>query len=436
MADIGKTTEQWEGLNSEIGKTSKLQTDVVGIPGKVTEEFKEAVKNVEKMNKSEEKGEKIAKKRNKSESAFYNIIKKTGEKAKTIAETFKTIATSIYAVGIGVAKFSILGGSLSGFLSLRGMRDLAYSAVSRQRGARGIGESPGRVSAFKTDYSRYVSPSMLNTISASQGSFAGRMWLSRSTGKSIGSIPNMKPTEIAQLAIMAAKKWWNSTPKSIRTQEYAKTKGFGQAGLSWEDIKRIGATSAHDLMAAQGQFKRDTLSFKLSDKASGEWYKLARQFTVSINTIGSTFQRKLSGLSGPLSDVVKSITKDFSALSDIALTPENIKSVGKAFHDAAEYLGSKEFINNIKRFGGAVAWAADSIMSIAKFFGYTETQKKAPISNQLREIYAGFKMPPLKNEKQNLPMSVHSFLYPNDVNINVTNGTGGDLVTSINGLGN
>jgi len=61
MADIGKTTEQWEGLNSEIGKTSKLQTDVVGIPGKVTEEFKEAVKNVEKMNKSEEKGEKISK---------------------------------------------------------------------------------------------------------------------------------------------------------------------------------------------------------------------------------------------------------------------------------------------------------------------------------------------------------------------------------------
>ncbi len=464
--NLEETSNLWADLNSKIEKSTEALKSVLGVSGDVTKEFEKINQELKDTNeagrefKKEIQGakkeihifyviiKKILKpvvKISEGIKTFYLLIRKTWKISKKIASSFGKIAKLVYRIGKGLTAFGVVGASLSGLATLWGLRELANSAVSRQRMARGIGDTPGRVTAFKTDYGRYVSPDMLNSIAASKGTMTGRMWLSRSTGRSMEDVQSMRPTQIAQLAIMSAKKWWDATPSAIRTQEYAKTKGFQESGLSWQDIRRIGATSMKDLRTAGRQFKGDVSAFGFSDKSAHEWYALSRQFMVAGNTIESTLTKKLAGLATPLSGLIESVTADFSALMDSELTPKNIKALGSAFHSAAEFIGSKEFINNIKRFGTAVGDAADMVVSFVRFFGgekqVVPVASEASLSYRLKmlgnisDTMPGNPRLSMQQEYANEKSRLHDFLYPNDVNVNITNGTGGDLSTSINGLG-
>lgn len=467
---IKGSAEKWSGLNSEIRLTVGMLRKVTLQSKDINEGFKDAALGISslsgaseeaakgfkdlnaELNKTNKKTKKLGEenvKNNKGMKVFYNLVKKTGKGAKRIAISFKNAAKSIYKMGKGLAAFGLIGASLSGIATLWGLRELANSAVTRQRTARGLGDTPGRVAAFKTDYGRYINPGMLNNIVASQGNLTGRMWLSQATGKPMSAVQSMRPTQIAQLAIMAAKRWWESTPKSIRTQEYARTKGFAEAGLSWQDIRRIGATSMGALRMAGNQFRQDSSAFGFSNRSAGQWYTLSRQFSVAGNTIESMFTKKLAGLATPLSGLIKSITNDFTALVNSELTPQNIKDFGEGFHNVAKFMGSKEFISSIKHFGTVVGQAANMIGRLVNFFGpniYNETTvpvaHEDSLAEQLRALRStpmvgnmpGKRYLPLKQEDINERKRIHSFLYPNDVNVNITNGTGGDLSTSINGL--
>lgn len=444
--NLEKNAQRWEDLNVEIEKSGVILKDILAPTKEINSELRKTKAAFKKL--VEETGQigSNTKKTNKGMKAFFNFAKKTWKVSKKIAISFKNTAKSIYKMGKGLTAFGLIGASLSGIATLWGLRELANSAVSRQRTARGLGDTPGRVTAFKTDYGRYVNPDMLNTISSSQGNLTGRMWLSRSTGKSINDIQGMRPTQIAQLAIMSAKRWWDSTPVSIRTQEYARTKGFQEAGISWQDLRRIGATSMLALKAAGSQFRADSSAFGFSDRSAGQWYNLSRQFSVAGNTIESSLTRKLAGLATPLSGLIKSVTDDFNALVNSELTPENIKSFGDAFHDVSKFIGSKEFISGIKHFGEVVGEAASMIVSFMRVFGYGKSNtvpsaQPASLAYQLKAMSTDLTSAPgtprlsMQQAYANEGRRLNSFLYPNETNVTITNGTGGDISTSINGLG-
>jgi len=302
-----------------------------------------------------------------SERTMHKMVKSSGELAKNIFGIGKFMM-KLTAAGIGF-----------GAAGLWGMDSLGRSAVSNQRTARGLSLSQGQTRAFGTDLGRYVPQSMLSNVAGAQADFGKLPYLAMAAGVSLQQAQTMGVDELSIKAAMHAHDVWKNTPPELRTQQVMSSKGFTQIGLSMEDIRRLGNTPSSALRAGAAQYRSDTGTLNVSDKSTDAWYKLTRQVTLAGQTIETVLTNKLAQLAPTISDVVNSLTKDFSALIQ-GITPEEIKKFGDGVKSVAEYLGSKEFLANLKSFG-------DLIVSILRATGHAVAVFK-PSTPEDRKQYA------------------------------------------------
>ncbi|WP_430229716.1 hypothetical protein [Paraburkholderia tropica] len=112
-------------------------------------------------------------KNTKAQKNFSDETERGNESLKKMKENAEGVAGSVFGIGKWLLKLGAWGAGLAGLggiLSGLGLKDLASSAVDTQRSARGLGMTPGQLTAFNQDFgSRYLDESTLGAYFAEAG---------------------------------------------------------------------------------------------------------------------------------------------------------------------------------------------------------------------------------------------------------------------------
>lgn len=291
-----------------------------------------------------------------------NALKQMKKHAEGVAGSIFGIGKWLIKMGAWGAGLAGLGGLLSGF----GLKELASSAVDTQRGARGLGMTPGQLTAFRQDFGgRYLDESVLGSVANAQNSFIGRVWLSRAAGQNMGQVESEDPGQLAAQLAIRAHDWWQNTPANMRTSEMLQSSGFAQSGFSLAMMRQLGNTPIGELQRAASQYQSDQGRFAVGDRGTDAWYGFLRQIKDAGNVIETDLKNRLVSLAPNLQHFIDVIGKDAMKLIDQIFTPQNLGALESGIDKLSEYLGSKEFAQNIKEFGGAVSNIAQDAKALA-----------------------------------------------------------------------
>jgi hypothetical protein len=302
----------------------------------------------------------------KFQKAFGDAVQSQLVNMRKMSSLAKDINKSILGIGAGLIKIGGLGAGLAGF-SFFGLDILGRSAVAGQRQARGLGLNQGQVKAFKTDFSRFISDSILSSVAGAQNDLSKRAYLALATSTTYKQAGEMGVDQLAIKATMRANEWWNKTPASMRSEQTFAATGLPQIGMTMEDARRLGNTPRSELMTAQGQYGTDVKSLAISDKNTAAWYQLTRQVTLAGQVIETSLINKLQSLAPVLGGMVNNLTHDFEALVS-GVSEKSLNELGDSIKSFAEYLGSPQTLQNFKDFGSAIMDVTHIILKAVAYF--------------------------------------------------------------------
>lgn len=302
----------------------------------------------------------------------FNIMAREGlHTMSKMAKEASNVGKAVFDIGKWLLKLGAIGGGIAGLGGILGaisLRDLAHSAVTEQRGARGVGLTPGQYKAFGMDFGRFLDPSILSHVADAQNSYQGRVWLGLATGLGAQAVANQGPDQLAIRLATRAHDWWTKTPASQRTAENLAAAGFTQSGLTLEDVRRLGNTPMSELQSARAQYGRDQRSLNVSNGTTQAWYEFDRQITLAGRTLETSLTNKLVELAPSLRSFVTTLTKDADQLINDIFTPKNLKAVEDGITGLTTYLGSPAFKQDLKDFADGIADIVGAIRKVGRFF--------------------------------------------------------------------
>lgn len=316
----------------------------------------------------------------------FNIMAREGlHTMSKMAKEAANVGRAVFDIGKWLLKFGAIGGGIAGLGGILGaisLRDLAHSAVTEQRGARGVGLTPGQYKAFGMDFGRFLDPSILSHVADAQNSYQGRVWLGLATGLGAQAVANQGPDQLAMRLATRAHDWWAKTPSSQRTAENLAAAGFTQSGLTLEDVRRLGNTPMSELQSARAQYGSDQRSLNVSNGTTQAWYEFDRQITLAGRALETSLTNRLVELAPSLRAFVTTLTKDADQLINDIFTPKNLKAVADGISSLTTYLGSATFQQDMKDFAGLIGLIANAIRKAARFLGIdTSSSSNAEVGN-------------------------------------------------------
>lgn len=293
-----------------------------------------------------------------------SAMKRLGKGAKELKET-------LFGIGGFLMKLGVLGvgSSIAGFF---GMDKLAQFAVGTQRQARGLGMTTGQLQAFKTDYDRFgLDEGTLNTVANSRTDLS-KMWAIQ---RALGGMPQdqidrLDTGELTARLAQQAHDWWSSTPSNQHNEAFYQASGLPQAGISLDQARLLGNTSASELMRALVQYKGDRNRLGISDKSTDALYSFSRELEKTGRMLETSLANHLAPLGTGLELFTKRLGEDADALFNKILTPENLDKVEKGLEGVADYLVSDDFQKVLKEAGHDIAFLCTALFDAAKFIAH------------------------------------------------------------------
>lgn len=307
----------------------------------------------------------------KAQKEFASIARNGSSELEKMAKHAKTLGSEVFGIGKFLMKIGTIGFGLTGvgaILSGLGLRDLARSAISNQGEARSIGVTPGQLSAFQTDFGRYVDPSILNRAADAQSDMRKIPYAMLATGQSISAIQNESPDELSMRMMQRAHDWWSNTPLSMRNSQTLQGTGLNQF-MSFEEVRKLGAMTPQEFSAAQTNYRKDASTFNVSDKSTDAWYGFEREIEAAGRLLKTDLTDRLSQLAPDLQHFVDVFSKDAKKLVDDIFTPSNLQSLENGIGKLTDYLGSPAFQQDLKDFAGLIGLVADKMRAAARFLG-------------------------------------------------------------------
>jgi hypothetical protein len=295
-------------------------------------------------------------------------------KMKGIAKHAKEVSESIFGIGKFLMKTTGWGAGLFAGATF-GMNKLAESAVGNQRSALGLGMTTGQYRSFNTDLGQYVDPSMLNSVSENKGNLLGRMWLSRATGLSQDQVLNTDPGTLAAQMALKAHDWWASTPSSMHTVDYLRTKGFLESGMTFEGVQLAGNTNRSLLQGGLDNYRKDSAILDIGASTTNKMYDFMRQVTVAGQSLETVLTKKLADLGPHLGNLITGIEKDAELLLNNIFTEKNVNAIASGIDTFTKYLGSQEFRDAVQKFLDAVKVLGNAAIKAA---GWLKPDTDAP----------------------------------------------------------
>lgn len=323
-----------------------------------------------------------------AQKKFSEEVKRSDKNMKDLKKGVGEFAHEVFGIGKFLMKLGALGLGITGvgaILSGFGLRDLARSAISTQGEARSIGVSSGQLSAFETDFGRYVDPSILNRAAEAQSDLRKVPYAMLATGQSFSAVQNESPDDLSLRMMQRAHDWYNNTPVAMRNAQTLRGTGLDQF-MSFEEVRKLGAMTPEEFTEARSNYQKDAKAFNFSDKSTDAWFGFEREIEAAGKLLKSDLTDRLAELAPNLKDFIHNISGDAKILIDDVLSPQNLKSAGEALHDFATYLGSSQFRQDLKDIAGLFVDLASAMRKAAKFLGIDTS---TPVSEDVKSLDLG-----------------------------------------------
>ncbi|WP_426271328.1 hypothetical protein ACN9MB_07400 [Dyella kyungheensis] len=310
-------------------------------------------------------------------------LKKMTTEAKDLAHTL---------FGIGKFFFQLNGGALLGTVGgLFGMDKLAARAIANQRTARGLGMTTGEYRAFGTDLGRYVDDGMLENIANAKNDLTKQVYLQRASGLSPAQTDHMNPGALAGQLALKAHDWWASTPDSQHNTQFLATTGFGQLGMTMDDIRRSGIADRSELLRGMNQFAQDSRQLNISDRNTDAMYAFYRDLELAGQKLETVFTNRLAELGPTLGGLITTLGKDAEILVNDVFSKENIQALESGIDNLTNFLGSQEFRDDVKAFADGIGAIAKAISDAKSLFspGGASGSKSGPANDDGTPVAPG-----------------------------------------------
>lgn len=296
-------------------------------------------------------------------------IKHLKESAKWTADVAKNVASTAFSAAKWVA-FSAIA---SGF----GLGGLAASAGGARRASQGLGINTGELRAANVNFGKYIDPEgALGNIAGAQSDLS-KQWVFKALGqntegKNAGDIlPEILPK------LVAAFKAGGSTTQG------AQARGLDQL-VGIDDLRRLSSLTEKELTDTIAAYRKDRASLDVDDATGRAW----QDFLVSMKRAGEGIEvsliKGLKTLTPFLEKFADGIGKAIDSFVSSGGLQVWIEKVGAALEKLGNYLGSKEFADDVDSFMGAIHTMATYL---AKLF------PKSPVAAEVAQGTVSSTMP-------------------------------------------
>lgn len=365
-------------------------------------------------------------------------VKKTTESTKTLGDEFrkilneferaapkifKIIGSMLGPVGLPIimgAGAALLIGKLFSMAQQK-MYALGETAIAGQKSGRMLNTSAGGVRAFENDFGRLADPSMLQKIAEAQFDPEKQVYLMMASGsKSLAEVQKSTPEELSHKIIAHANQVMNTIPSAMKNTAGLTAFGFPQLGFTATDMNLWKNTPKGEIEKAYGDYTHDKKKLAISDSSADKFYEQNRLMNLSVG-------RKLSLQIDKFDDLAVSTGNLVNAFADAR---EKMYGMFKGYAwEDPDYAAPSSLKNS---FTGVLdsfskPWqptAFDPTAEVKKnlsSFNMFEPRVTTPTA---AATGSSVMAAPGKTIKSGAP----------NVNVMITNATGSNLVTSINGL--
>jgi len=345
---VGDQKKAWEQLESAIGKADATMQSPLETAHKIPEELKKATTEMDH---------------------FGTSIHQSGRGMKAMLADSERVAKSIFGIGKFLLKMGVMGiGAAAG--GLFGLDALANSAMSRQRGARGMNVTAGELAGFKTNMSRFVNPDAILESSASMPTDVGLTIAAQKMGLSPGTLRNESTIQRSFDIINKSRDIWERNKNNPLATSVPEVQGAMAFGLTPDAMRRLANTHKSTLLASERQVGIDSRKMGFNDSVAKEWALLAIQFHRSGVMIETVLIKGLAKLAPEFNKLSKEFTSWFSVFVQSGEASKYIEKFKTDLKEVADFVGSSAFKKDMERFGQALGDLTEAVIWAAGKLGW------------------------------------------------------------------
>lgn len=288
----------------------------------------------------------------------------------------RKFASNIRDATSSLLKWTSLTSVFSGLLGiggLFGLDRLASAVGAGRRSSLGLGLSYGEEKAFGVNYGRVVDAAgVLGGVNEALRDATKRYSL-YGAGLTEGDLRGRDTAQVAAALLPKLKDIADRTPDALLGQVIS-ARGLGQF-VSIEDMLRLKNTPRQELSEYQAGYLRDRRTLGLDPRGQKIWQDFAVQMSRAGSQIENVFVRGLQPLIPGLGQLSSSVVKAIDTLLVAAQKRHWLEAFGAAIENAAKYVASDKFQQDIKDFVSGVEALAHGVRNALEALGIVPPQK-------------------------------------------------------------
>lgn len=297
-----------------------------------------------------------------SEARQNSLLEKRQKYVKEMAGNITSIMGRTASIGINIAKWGAGLGLAAMGGGLFGMDRLAAGATGERSTSRGLGVSAGQLRSWRTNFSPYGNPDAL--LGAASNAYSDPLMRATLQRAGVGTdvIRSGNTSQIAEQTLRGLTDFYNRNQGSNAQQIWA-ANGYDKI-VGFNEMRQFAAAPASERAAMFNRLHSDAGSMGNNDRTMRAWQDFSVQLTRAGQQIKATFLDGLSGLTGPMSELSRSIqnvVRQFmssGAFGDLMkVFSQGINDLADSFKDGSAQKGIKDFINALSQ------WSKDGTLT-------------------------------------------------------------------------
>ncbi|MFT2095683.1 transglycosylase SLT domain-containing protein [Acidiphilium multivorum] len=325
----------------------------------------------------------------KAQREFEHATRRSHTALDGVAKTASKVSHSIFGIGKWMLKWGTLGGGLAGIAGGVGLDDLANSALSRQRSARGIGMTPGQQAAFQTYFGQFGATQGVESGIANARNDVSKRWIFSGLGITSQDLATKSNFALAIEAERRAQQIVKAAPRG-EWENIAQARGLTQAGFTMEQLRVLRHTSAASLNRAAAGAAGSVNALGFTPGVAREW----TQFSIALRRAGveieSSLITGLHRLTPELSAVSQQVSNWIAAFLRGGNFQRIIGNFEDGIKDVAAFVSSPKFKTDLETFGTDIAIVARKVVEALQYLkiipgaqiSYNAVAKAAAVPNQ------------------------------------------------------
>lgn len=288
---------------------------------------------------------------------------------RDMGRTTKTVASNIRDMTSSLLRWTSLTAVFSGLIGaggLFGIARLAEQTAGARRQSLGTGASVGETRAFGNAFGRLTDPdALLGGIDQALRSASGKATL---FGAGVRDLSG-STADVAIRYLTNARKFAKGSDPSL---DDVNMKGFGfDKNLSMQDFRRLRGTSDTEFNSLLERYRRNSGpgGLGISEKDQQAYQNFVTTLDEAEKRINAVFVRGIAPLIDPLEKLSIATADVLKTFLEAPKLKEWIEGAGKGLKTFADYIGTPEFSERVKKFVDGLGQLGDKIEKFVGWFG-------------------------------------------------------------------